>query len=274
MTTAQVSTYKNNISSAISNLNTAISTINSQQNAIATQKITNQNSITLAENNLALAQKQLDLKQAGATDEQIAAQQAAVNQAAAAMQNIRAQLSKSALISPINGTISKQDAKVGEIASMNVPLISIISDAKFQIETQVAEADIEKIQIGQTAKITLDADNGQHIFQAKVILIDPAKTVTNGSATYKVTLEFIDEDPLIKDGLTANLKIVTKQKTDTLLIPTSSIIKQYDKTIVLKNNGLGNVDQVYVTTGINQGSLTEILSGLNQGDEIVTFNKN
>jgi RND family efflux transporter MFP subunit len=274
MTTTQISSFKTNLNTGITNLNSTISAINNQQKAFATQKITNQNSITLAENNLALAQKQLSLKQAGATTEQIAAQQAAVNQASAAIQNIRAQLSKSALISPIDGTISQQDAKIGEIASMNIPLISIISDAKFQIETKVAEADIEKIKVGQTSDITLDADSSQRIFQAKVILIDPAKTIANGSATYKVTLEFTKEDPLIKDGLTANLKIVIEQKNDVLLIPTSSIIKQYDKIIVLKNNSSSDVEQTYITIGVSQNGLTEVLSGLNQGDQIATFGKN
>jgi len=275
---SQILTYKSNINSGLTNINSSIAAIGGQQKAIATQKVTNQNLISSAQtqlnqanNNLLLAQNQLKLKQAGATADQIAAQAAAVRQASAAIQNIQAQLSKSALISPINGTISQQDAKAGEIASMNTPLISIISDVKFQIEIQTPEADIEKIKAGQTAEATLDADSSQRILQAKVILIDPAKTIANGSATYKVTLEFTREDPLIKDGLTANVKIITQQKTNTLLIPASAVIKRYDKEIVLKDNGAGGVIENTIISGISQNGLTEILFGLTQGDKVASF---
>lgn len=276
----QILAYKSSMSLGIAGINTAITNINNQIKAIATQKITNQNSLATAqaqlnqaENNLALAQKQLTLKQAGATAEQIAAQAAAVNQAAAAVENIRAQLAKSILTSPLDGTISRQDAKAGEIAPLNTPLISIISNSKFQIDAQAPEADIEKIKIGQTAEVTLDADNSQKIFSAKVIAVDPAKTVINGATTYKVTLEFLEDDPLIKDGLTANIKINTESKTQALLVPTSSIIKTYDKQVVLVDNGSDGITQKIVTTGISQNGLTEILTGLSQGERVAIFGR-
>lgn len=275
---AQILIYKSNLNSGLANLNSAIAAIDGQTKALAAQKITNQNSITSAEaqlnqanNNLVLAQNQLKLKQAGATADQIAAQAAQVLGAQAASQNVQAQLAKSTLISPIDGRLSRQDAKVGEIAPMNVALVSIISNAKFQIDAPVAEADIEKVKIGQIAAATLDADSSHKIFQAKVINLDPTKTVINGSSAYKITLEFMVLDPLIKDGLTANVVIITRQKNGSLLIPSSAIIRQYDQTMVLMKNNLNGVSEKNITTGISQNGLTEVMSGLSQGDQVASF---
>jgi len=275
---SQILSYKANINLGLTNLNGAITAIDGQSKALTAQKITNQNAIAGAQtqlnqanNNLALAQNQLKLKQASATADQIAGQEAQVLGASAAIQNIQAQLAKSALISPIDGVISRQDAKVGEIAPMNVPLVSIISSAKFQIEAPVPEADIEKIKIGQIASVTLDADSSHKIFQAKVITVDPSKTVINGSGAYKVTLEFTADDPLIKDGLTANVIIAANRKNGAWLVPTSSVIKQADKKMVLIKNSQGGASDRTITAGISQNGLTEVLSGLNEGDLVASF---
>ena len=278
MPQSQILIFKLNINSGLANLNSAITAVDGQIKALAAQKIANQNSMDLARsqqnqanNNLILAQNQLKLKQAGATSDQIAMQEAQVRQASAAVQNVQAQLAKSVLISPIDGIVSRQDAKVGEIAPMNAPLVSIISNAKFQIDALAPEADIEKIKIGQTASVTLDADNSHASFQAKVINVDPAKTLINGSNSYKISLEFLADDPLIRDGLTANIVIAASLKKDVLLIPASSVIRQYNKEIVLIKNAQGGLDEKTITTGISQNGLIEVSSGLSQGDQVASF---
>lgn len=278
MPQSQILSYKLNVNLGLTNINGALAAINGQSKALAAQKITNQNSVAAAEtqlnqanNNLALAQSQLKLKQAGAAADQIAAQEAQISGAAAAMQNIRAQLAKSVLVSPIDGRLSRQDAKAGEIAPMSMALVSVISNAKFQIEAMAPEADIEKIKTGQSASVTLDADPGHKTFLAKVIAIDPVKTVIKGVSAYKVTLEFASDSPLIKNGLTANVVITVSRKTGALLIPSSAVIKQYDKEIVLIKNSQGGADQTTIITGISQNGLTEVLSGLDQSDQVASF---
>ncbi len=292
---ATILAYKTNLNLALNSVNSAISAVNTQQKTIATQKVTNQNQLAAAqtqldqaENGLELAENELKLKQAGASSEQISAQQAAADQAKASISaqqasvrqaqaiadNYRAQLAKSVIVSPIDGTISQQDAKVGEIVPMNQPVVSIISDAKFQVEAQASEDQIEKIKAGEAAIVTLDADNSQKNFPAKVITVDPGNLTDNGAPAYKVTFEFGQEDASIKDGLTANVKILASEKKNVLAVPLSSIIKRYAENFVLLSDGQGGVKEEKVGTGISQNGLIEITSGLSEGDKIVSFGLN
>ena len=82
--------------------------------------------------------------------------------------------------SPISGIITRQDAKIGEIASAGVSMISIISDKQFEIESNIPEADIVKIKVGNEAKLTLDAYGDDLVFAARVISINPAETFVEG----------------------------------------------------------------------------------------------
>lgn len=292
-TQANLDAAKANISLGLAAVNAAIASVQGQTQAIASQKVTNQNAVTSAQtlentanNNLALALKQLALKKAGSTADQIQAQSEAVNQAAAGVAaqsaavssaqanvlNIGSQLAKSSLTSPLDGTVTQADAQAGEIAAPNVPVFSVISNAKFQVETYFSENDIAKIKLGQTANVTLDAYGSDKIFPAKVIAIDPAETVINGAPTYKVTLEFLNEDSLIKDGLTANVEIVIAVKNDALLIPASSVIKNND-SFVLVAGANNTVAQIKVITGITQNGEVEIISGLTAGERVVDFGK-
>ncbi len=165
-----------------------------------------------AESNFSLANQELVLKKAGATNEEITAQEAQVEKAEANVLNYRAQLSKTILRSPIKGIVTKQDAKVGEIVSANITIVSVISAAEFEIEANVAEADIAKVKIGNSAKVTLDAYGEDVVFEAKAVEIEPAETIIEGVATYKTTLQFNKEDERIKSGMTANIDIETQKK--------------------------------------------------------------
>ncbi len=285
-------TYKSNLSLGLANLNTALASLATQSQAIVSQKVTNQNLITAAQaqlnqanNNLALAQKQLALKKAGASADQIAAQeqivkqaeagvsaqQANVSQAQANVLNVQSQLAKSTIVSPIDGTITQVDAKIGQIAPLGIPVISVISNGKFQVESYVTQENIGTINIGQNAEITLDAYGNGKIFAAKVTAIDPAETVINGAPAYKVTLEFAGEDNLIRDGLNANVKIITAANDNAVILPELSVINNGNADIVFIPGVNNNLTEKNVGTGIKQSGLMEITSGLKAGDKVVDF---
>lgn len=270
-------TYKSAVDTASASVNTAITNINNHIQAISAQKNLNKNNIDTAEasvnsakNALASADDQLALDKAGSTPEQIAAQAAQVKQAEASIQNIQSQLAKTILTSPINGIITKQDAKIGEIVSMNTVLISLISEAKFQIETNIPEADIAKIKIGDPAKITLDAYGNDVIFEAKVISIDPAETVIEGVSTYKTTLEFTKEDDHIKSGMTANIDILTAKKENAIAIPQRAVINKNGQKFILIDAGNNQTEERKIETGLrgSDGNI-EIISGLTPGEKVI-----
>ncbi len=278
LSSTAVANYKYYVNTARANVTTAITNINSKEQAIANQKLTNQNNITTAENavnaaknSLATAQDQLKLKKAGPTAEQIAAQTAQVQVAQANLENAKAQLRKTIITSPINGVITKQNMKVGEIVSQNTPLISVMSDAQFEIQTNIPEADIAKVKVGHTAKVTLDAYGEKEIFEAKVVEIEPAETVIEGVATYKTTLQFLQEDNRIMPGMTANIDILTAKKESVLIIPLRAISNRDGQHLVLFDAGEKTPQEKIIEVGLkgSNGEI-EIVSGLKEGDRIVS----
>ncbi len=279
ITSALSSTDTLNLSTEKGNINTELITIAGKQQAIDVQKAANtisiaaaNSAITTAQNTLASAQANLTLKQAGSTPEQIAAQEAQVRQAIGNLKNIQSQLDKTAITAPVDGTITLQDAKVGEMTTPNKTVISIISTAKFEIEANVPEADIAKVKVSDTANITLDAYGNDVIFPANVISIDPAETVVEGVATYKTKFQFVNEDGRIKPGMTANIDIMTDKRDNALAIPQRAVITKGTDKFVLLDTGKPQPEEVKIETGLkgSDGNI-EIISGLKEEDKIVSF---
>ncbi|MDO8482177.1 MAG: efflux RND transporter periplasmic adaptor subunit [bacterium] len=217
---------------------------------------------------LRTAESKLVLKQAGTVKEQIDAQEAEVESAEANVLNMQAQLAKTVIRSPIAGIVTQQEAKAGEIASAGVVLTSVISDAKYEIEANVAEADIAKIKIGDMAQVTLDAYGSDVVFTATVTTIDPAETVIDGVPTYKTTLQFKEDDKRIKSGMTANTDIAGAKRENVLFVPGRAISgKGTDKTVNIID--AETTREVTVETGLRgSNGDVEILSGLKEGDKV------
>jgi len=220
---------------------------------------------------LALEREELVLLKAGSALEQLAAQKAQVKNAEASVQNYQAQIAKTKLRSPLTGVITQQDAKIGEIVAANTVLVSIISPAKFQIETNIPEADIAKVALGNPAQITLDAYGRDTLFEAVVTEIDPGETILEGVPTYKVTLQFTRDDARIKSGMTANIEITSDSRENVLVIPQRSLIRKNGDKFVRLLRG-EEVVEVEVEVGL-QGSdgNIEITQGIEEGEKVITF---
>ena len=256
--TAIPASWKSDTSIARSNIDNAISSFSLS----ATSYRTAQAALTTAQNNL-------KLQQAGATSEDIQGQEAQVKAAEADVISAQALLDKTVVVAPFGGQITKMDAKVGEIASPNVSLISMMSAGTFQIESYIPEVNISKIKVGQDVKVTLDAYGDSVVFKAKVISLDPAETIKDGVSTYKTKLQFLDRDDRIKPGMTANASIVTFEKPNTITIPEAVIYEKNGKKFVQIKKG-DDVSEIEITTG-ERSSLgrVEVLSGLSDGDQVV-----
>lgn len=263
LTQTTIDTYKSNVSTARTNIDTAISNLTSAEEKLKT-----------AESSLLLAQNELVLKQSGSTSEEIKVQEALIEKAEADIRVYKAELNKTIIYSPVNGIVTKQDAKIGEIISANINAISVISEAKFEIKANVPEADIAKVKVEDTARVTLDAYGNDVEFQAKVIKIDPAETVIEGVPTYKTTFRFINEDGRIKSGMTANIDILTGIRENVIVIPQRTVAqKNGDKIVkILKDDG--SIEERKVKTGLkgSDGNI-EILEGIQEGEKIITSTK-
>lgn len=273
------STEKTDLNTEKTNVNAEITNVSTKEQAVSVQKTTNTNSIiaaqislTTAENNLANAKDDLSLKRAGSTQEQIVAQEAKVKSARANVSDVLSQISKRTLYSPISGVIKKQEAKVGEIAQANSLMVSLISEKLFEVETNIPEADIAKVKVGDTVKITLDAYGSDVVFDARVFSIEPAETIIDGVATYLTKLEFVNEDEKIKPGMTANIDILTDKRDSALAIPQRAVFSKDGEKLVKVLGDDKKIKEIPVQIGMRDSSgNVEILEGLKEGDKVVTF---
>ncbi len=257
-TRATVDSYKSSISSARIQVNTSVISLSAAEESFKT-----------AESNLLVANNELALKKADATIEQLAAQEALVEQAEANKESIIAQIGKTILRAPMNGTVTKNETKVGETVSANTLTVSLISNSQFEIEVNIPEADIAKLKIGNSAKVTLDAYGNDVAFSAKIVSIEPAENIIEGVATYKTILQFIEKSESVRSGMTANIDIATDKRENAIIIPQRAIIINAagEKTAkVLVGN---EVKDVKIKTGLRGDSGVEIIEGLNEGDKVV-----
>ncbi|MFA6364881.1 MAG: efflux RND transporter periplasmic adaptor subunit [Candidatus Paceibacterota bacterium] len=256
-----IDTYKTNIGIGRANVSTAISNLTTQEQTISTQKVV----IERIMNELALIN-------AGSTSEVIAGQEAQVKQAEANVAAIQAQASKMILYAPIGGIITKQDAKQGEIASINTILISIMGNQSLEIEANVPEIDVGRIAIGNPVLIKLDAFPGE-IFNGKVKYIDPAENVVDGVVNFKVTIVFDAADKRIRSGLTANLEIESRKKEGVLLLPEFAIVENDKGTFVrvLSSDGITTEDVVVVRGIRGNNGFVEIEQGITEGEQVINI---
>lgn len=225
--------------------------------------------ITAAAATRASAESQLSLKTAPAESADVRVQEAAVRGAEAQVALVRASIAENAVISPVDGIVTELSAKVGESASAAKPVVTVMSDARLEIEANVPEADIAKVAVGNEARVTLDAYSGE-TFAAHVIYVAPAETLTEGVATYKVKLQLDKDDARFKPGMSADLDIATQTRENVILLPQRAVISKSDKKVVRIPDG-DSTREIEVRTGIRGvDGMIEIIAGVQEGEVVVT----
>lgn len=179
-------------------------------------------------------------------------------------------LAKYFLYSPVNAVISRQDLKVGEVVSANVPVLSLISDSQFEIAADVYEEDIVNIDIGSLAEISLPAFPGQ-VFQGKVIFIEQAEKIVDGVVYYEIKVAFAEDLPKgIKSTMTADIVIQIEKRENVLVVPREAIKKAGDKTVTeVFADDL--IQEREVDVGLRGDEMVEILSGLTEGEKVILW---
>ena len=112
------------------------------------------------------------------------------------------------------------------------------------------------------------------VFNARVSTIDTAATIVDGVTTYKTIFNFEgDIDPNIRPNMTANIDIETAKKEDVIAIPQRAVISRNGSKIVRIYHGVGTApEERFVQVGISgKDGYVEILSGLSEGERVITF---
>jgi len=279
-------TDKNNIKADIAVQQSAVSAaLNALQLAktnLINASSSYQSQLDALENNLAITQAQLNLKEADPRDFELAAASARISQAQAGLDGALALLGNYQIAAPIAGQITKIDYNVGEQTQIGKAVIKMIAKERYEIKVDIPESDITKIKTGDQVKVELDAFGSDHLFTGVVSFIDPAQTVIQDVTYYKATVSFAEDswNEQIKPGMTANVTIATAQKDSVLYIPQRAVKVREGTLSELGEKYveiLGNDNQVAektVVTGLRgDNGLIEILSGLQEGENVITYRK-
>lgn len=235
------------------------------QQAIATVKITNSKNINTAQASVSSLENQL------APDSNGGLYLSQVEESQTKMSLLANQMEDAVLKSPVSGKITKIEKKAGETAGLNETVISMLSSGPFEIKVDIYEEDIVGVEVGNVVKIDLVAFPDETI-TGKVIAIDPAEKVVDGVVYYETTIAFDEIKKGLRSGMTADIAIEVNKKENVLMI---------SKGVIEKNNGersvkvyaKGKAEKRIITIGVEGNDYVEVLSGLKQGEQIITSEK-
>jgi len=207
--------------------------------------------------------------------------------ALAALRAAQVDLDRSYIYAPVNGVVIARNVDVGQTvaASLQAPTLFLIAEDlnKMQVDTNVDEADISRIQVGQQVSFTVDAFPGE-MFKGQVVQIRQAPIVQQNVVTYNVVVAVVNPDLKLKPGLTANVRILVDRRADALKIPNAALrfrppspdgepLAAQEKTrgpsqIWILDDG--RLSGVAVKLGLNDEYFTEVLEGdVTEGQSVV-----
>ncbi len=235
-----------------------------------------------------LEDKKLSLEElkAGADSLDIRSQENIVAQKEVALADAKENLANCYIRAPFNGVIAEVGkAKKGDSVSSITVLATLITKQKIA-EISLNEVDAAKVEVGQKTTLTFDAIP-EVSMSGKVIEVDTVGTVTQGVVNYGVKIAFDTEVEKVKPGMSVTADIITDAEQDVLVLPNGAIKSQGDSYYVelveapeeMRQQLLANVSGIMLPTppksqsieiGLSNDLSTEIVSGLKEGDIVVT----
>jgi len=277
--------HKQNLSPLVTTMQTNgrnyLSTANSTLNGLLSQKKTidtDKRAITIDQQNISL------LEVGNSNGENPISLQISANNIATQEENLaqlKADLADYTVVAPFGGTVAVVNVKKFDTAGTGSAVATLITTQKIAT-LSVNEVDAAKIKVGNKATMTFDAIENLSL-TGSVESVDPMGTVSQGVVSYSIKIVFDTQDTRVKPGMTVNASIITEAHLDVLSVPSGAVKTQNGVSYVsvfepalLNTGGTQGVvstippTQVEVQVGISDDTNVEILSGLSEGQQIVT----
>ena len=209
-----------------------------------------------------------------------------VNSSSESVQKAQTNLGYATITSPIDGVVLSKSVEEGQTvaASFNTPeLFTIAQDlTDMRVIADIDEADIGGVKEGQRVTFTVDAFPDDK-FEGQVTQVRQQATTSSNVVTYEVVISAPNKDLKLKPGLTANVTIYTLEKNDVLAAPAKALRFMPNEALLSKGQQIedveaktkvwtleGNTFKAHaVETGTSNGMLTEIVSGISAGTEVL-----
>ena len=213
----------------------------------------------------------------------------AQQQVTTAQQNVKraeTNLGYATITSPINGVVLSKAVEEGQTvaASFSTPtLFTIAQDlTDMRVIADIDEADIGEVKEGQRVTFTVDAFP-RDVFQGFVTQVRQQATTESNVVTYEVVISAPNADLKLKPGLTANVTIYTLEKNDVLMVASKALRFSPNEALIAKDETIEHSDAktklwvregktfraIPVETGVSNGTLTELTSGIKAGTEVL-----
>jgi HlyD family secretion protein len=226
---------------------------------------------------------------------QVAASRARIAQYQATLDKTKINLGYTRIYSPVDGVVVAKNVEKGQTvaASYQTPSIAEIAKdlSQMQVEVNVDEADIGGVREGQKATFTVDAHPNDP-FDGLVTQVRLSPKTTDNVVTYVVIVKVSNNKGLLMPGMTANVSLIVEERKDVVVVPNSAF--RFKPSDPSANSGQPGVPRmggqtiaevkapavymldkktpvrVEVKRGITDGQNTEIISGIREGDEVIT----
>jgi HlyD family secretion protein len=201
---------------------------------------------------------------------------ATVNVSQARLAVAHAALDKTRLTAPFDGTIAEVNGELGEYVTPSPvgiptpPAVDIIDNSCLYVSAPIDEVDAPEIRAGMTARISLDAF-GREFFAGRVRRVAPyVLDIEKQARTVDIEVDFISEKDNydMLPGYTADIEVILDVHSDSLRIPTEALLE--GNKIYLYDSDFDTISEVEIRTGLSNWQFTEVLEGLEQGQQIVT----
>jgi len=187
-----------------------------------------------------------------------------------------ASLDKTRLTAPFDGTIAEVNGELGEYVTPSPvgiptpPAIDIIDTSCLYVSAPIDEVDAPEIRAGMTARISLDAFS-REFFDGRVRRVAPyVLDIEKQARTVDIEVDFISagDNSNMLPGYTADIEVILDTHNNSLRIPTEALLE--GNRVYLYDPTLSEISEVTIRTGLSNWQHTEVLEGLEQGQQIVT----
>jgi HlyD family secretion protein len=203
---------------------------------------------------------------------------AQVLQSQASLKQLEEQLSYTTIVAPMDGVILSRDVEIGDAVSSILVLGStatlVMTEGDINqvyVQGKVDEADIAHVYMDQPARIKVESFRDR-TFNGKVTKIAPLGVEKDNVTTFEVRVSIDNPGGELKANMTANAEILLDEHKGVLTVPENAVMYDNQKNASVQvpdNKQKDGFRKVSVKVGISNGSVTEIVSGLKEGDQVI-----
>jgi HlyD family secretion protein len=277
-----VTQARNSYDSQVAAYNKAVLALDKLKNPDASTIATAREKVAEAEAQLAKLKAGLDPLDVKISQNSLEQRVSALSSAQNKLNDVNAALADYIVTAPFDGVIAKIQTQPWAQASSGGAVVTMITHQMIATVT-LNEVDVAKVKETQKATLTFDAIDSLSL-TGEVVEVSPLGTVSQGVVSYEVKVAFDSQDDRIKSGMSVSVSIVTEVKADVLAVPNAAVKVQgtqhYVQTIDLPTGIKAGTDGLYISAqtpnrvtveiGTANDTLTEITSGLKEGDQVIT----